>query len=908
VSNPPEEPNPIAGRPYAAIGGSADVAGKTAAQVAGLTTALTSLSAAMAKMQQQASTFSSAVGGMFSKLGSGAQNAASAVTSVGASLGSIGSAMFGSANEKGWVKDFMMFPTRFMRGNVTENRQLALSASAGLGPLAFGAGVGTQGMMTNITGLMASQNLARAGQLGILGGSPNDLLNLVNIASRVGAGINWRNPGGLGNAPRSAGFLQAVAQAQRMNPGESVGTLATQIGGYTGNVGAQQQAAFLTGGAFSMIAAGNRQKSISEWAEGILKWLANLRAGGNKGKAFNYGELMSQNFPGSNIDAWLTVNGVTDDMKMYFWSYAMAKSNAAPGATADQLFTKNEAVDQSVAFNRLQATSAQTRTGFQLAGTMAGAYANKEQANRWMNELLGHMMNQVLPAAMSTGALSYMQYLPDQVEEIMMQLAERTNLGTLGAGVVGWGSAIPGLGDVGDVGDVGDFGKYGGTTTAGLHPDMRRRLDAMMAANPRLRVTSGFRDLGTQQRLKRQGVGRVSGRPSAHTRGMAADMGPRDQYPWIVANARKFGLRSGMNAGEPWHVGMGDIPDVGQTEGLGALQIPGLIAQGEEMLKMSGIEGITTMFQGLFKGMLAGATGAFASPEDQIKGIGSSISTLLRGMLGLFGGELKPGRLDYRNVYEQLVAASNATPVAGLPTGTTTAGGTNWWSDIFKRAATGVTGAVGGGGGAGPQGLAGPSAGGGTLDAFFREVLTGLGAPVTQTNLNKLAAVTKFEGNGSSFNPFNSTGGDFPNKKNSVGVENYPDWGTGVQYTVKLLNQNNTAGMRGNLMAPGSYADWLNKTSAFYHSWGGPSIPNIAESAAQNYLSTPIKGAGDLLEDNIAGPMMMPAPRQAPMIFNNTFTIQGGSGGNGGIDMRRTVQVLADQLQDEMKRRMARAN
>lgn len=188
-------------------------------------------------------------------------------------------------------------------------------------------------------------------------------------------------------------------------------------------------------------------------------------------------------------------------------------------------------------------------------------------------------------------------------------------------------------------------------------------------------------------------------------------------------------------------------------------------------------------------------------------------------------------------------------------------------------------------------------------------MLSGLGAPVTATNLAKLAAVTKFEGNGSSFNPFNSTGGDFPNKKNSVGVENYPDWGTGVTYTVKLLNQNNTAGMRGNLQAPGSYSDWLNKTSAFYHSWGGPSIPNISESSATNYLSTPIKGAGDLMEDNISGPMAMGQPWQAPMVFNNNFTIQGGGGGSsGGIDVRRTVQVLADQLEGEMKRRMARTN
>ena len=155
---------------------------------------------------------------------------------------------------------------------------------------------------------------------------------------------------------------------------------------------------------------------------------------------------------------------------------------------------------------------------------------------------------------------------------------------------------------------------------------------------------------------------------------------------------------------------MGDIPDVGQTDGLDSLAIPGLISQGEEMLRMSGIESITTMLQGLFKGMFAGATGAFSGPEEQIKGIGGSVSTLLRGMLGLFGGEADTSKLAYRNVYEQLVAASNATPVAGLPTGTATTGSGNWWSDIFNRARTG---AASGGAATGPSGLQTPLVRGG---------------------------------------------------------------------------------------------------------------------------------------------------------------------------------------------------
>jgi hypothetical protein len=45
--------------------------------------------------------------------------------------------------------------------------------------------------------------------------------------------------------------------------------------------------------------------------------------------------------------------------------------------------------------------------------------------------------------------------------------------------------------------------------------------------------------------------------------------------------------------------------------------------------------------------------------------------------------------------------------------------------------------------------------------------------------------------------------------------------------------------------------------------------------------------------------------------FNNSFVINGtggGNGGGGGIDIRRTVSMIADHLEDEMKRRMARTN
>jgi hypothetical protein len=905
VSNDPDEPNGPGGRNYSNIGGA-----NTSVNIQGLsqaTSQINAFNAALAQMQTTltklagaapglSSTISSAVGKFGGGSGGGPGGGGPSSGGFISSAFDMGSSMFGKVQEKGWMRDFLMFPTRFMRSAISDNRQLALLASAGLGQQAFGAGVGTQGMMG-----------ALAGQFGnVLGGSPADLVNLMNAAGSYGAGIDWRNltPGSnrAGGGPRAGGFFQSVQQAQMMSPGTDVGTLAGAIGGYAGNVGAQQQSAFLTGGAFSMIGAGNRQKSISEWATGILKWLQNIRGGSQRGKPFTYPELLSQNFPGSNIDAWLTANGVTPDMKGFFWSYAMAQAGRSQ-SDIDALFTTNSVVNENVAYTRLKASAAETRTGFRLAGTMSGAYANKEQANQFFAELSGHLLQQVLPSAMGTGALSFMQFLPDTIEEIIMQLAERTGLGTLGAGVAGWGGSgvLQNLLGAGDVGDVGDYGSLGGTSTAGLHPDTRKRVDAMMNANPRLRVTSGFRDLGTQQRLRRQGVGRVSGRPSAHTRGMAADLGPASEYGWISRNARRFGLKSGRSQGEPWHVGMaGDVGD----------PLSDALAKYQSGLGLQDIQsaGIAETLTSLLGGLFGGITGT-GSQDAQIKGIGQGSAFLMKMLMGAFGGQANMDRIGYTNVYDKLVSAANAQ--TGLPTGMSSAS-SGWLSNIFGTMTGMVQGAIQGGAiGGGFTGPVAPGAvtggpGGVTIDAFFRSVLAGMGAPVTQNNLLKLAAVAKQEGNGSNFNPFNSMGGDFPNKANKAGVENYPDWNTGVNFTIRLLSQGNTSAMRSNLMSDAGYNEWLGATSAFYHTWGGGSL-NISQGGAEGMLTKNVHGAGDV--DYYASGAIAPlaAPRVAPMIFQNHFQIDGG--GNGaGIDVRRTATLLADQLETEMNRRMARRN
>ena len=49
------------------------------------------------------------------------------------------------------------------------------------------------------------------------------------------------------------------------------------------------------------------------------------RPGGKRGQGFTYEELITQQYPGSNIDAWFEANGVPPDMQEQWWNYALAK-------------------------------------------------------------------------------------------------------------------------------------------------------------------------------------------------------------------------------------------------------------------------------------------------------------------------------------------------------------------------------------------------------------------------------------------------------------------------------------------------------------------------------------------------------------------------------------------------------
>lgn len=854
---------------------------EASSQIGNLNTQLQDLQRTLTSLANSQTTLSSGINNMLRGIGQNAQQASSAVGNVTAAMsgGRAGgfsvSNMLGSFVNSDILKDMAMFPLRFIQTTLTQNRNLAMATAATLGGTQFATNTPIAQMMQFLAGIP-----------GNVMGSPEDLLALMGAARAAGglftpAAVMRGNPLIPGRGP---GFLSAVQQAQLMTPGTPVAQIGASIAGYVGNVGAQQTSAFLTGGAFSMVAPGGGMKNISQWSEGILRWLENQRPGNKRGKPFSYGELLSQYFPGSNIDAWLATNGVPPDMREYFWNYALGKTRRT-GTTGGLELDIGTSVEQgNLLYQRLQATTAMTRTGFGLGGTMAGAYANKEVANRWFNEIMGQAVRTIIPARVSQGPLAAMQFLPDPVEELLFNLLERGGLlGTMVGGYLGWDPNITsikslfgtlagsfdlfsGKSDVFDVlqnqyfGDVGDDGvagwsSVGTTTTAGMHPDMRRKVGAMMRANPRLRITSGLRDTATQRRLKAKGYSRVSGGPSAHTRGYAADLGPRSEYNWIVANASRFGLKSGVGSGEPWHVGMGDVGDSSM---------------------------------GTFGGLFQLLTGS-ASQETTVSTIGNIIPAIMNLFFGLFGGAatgVDASRLAFLpNLYEQfrgLDVSTGKLPITG--------------------------GAFGGGFGAGTgtgTGTTGAPATGSMMDRAVAAARAAAAAGFTGTDLFKAVSISGRESGGwnpMAYNPnartgdksyglmqINMIGALGPDRMRRYNLSSYED----------LFDP--ATNMR---VAYGMYSD---RGGSFYD-WGP--YKGVSELySTEKYQATARAaiqqaGVGDI-EAAMAGGGTVRLGNT--MHFHNTFNI-GEGGGGGGIDVRRTVTMIADHLEDEMNRRMARRN
>lgn len=470
------------------------------------------------------------------------------------------------------ITSLLMKPIQLAYNRVEENRDAALTMSEYLGPTANRMGVKSQDRIEQLIGILSESIPIR--------GSMKDILGATDQASRMG--FTFDDTSG-----RSGGFFGAARQFQMMNPSVSAPNIVMGLGSQMSK-GVQRQV-MLSGGAFSMQSAGGGTKTLQQWAEGILRFFEGQRPGEKRGKAFTKEELETQHFPGSNIDAWFRTNQVEEYMQDAFWQYAMTKaaySGSSQGTVDfDTMFGAPSGGsagpgNNNIAMERLRGLSNQARRDFTLAssesalggGSMFKHYATRERTDAGFQTFLSQTLDSML--GQLAGPLGQaMDKIPTSIADMLYKLLTGAGPKVVGAGVqaisgisaagfslggdpgyVGTGGGLPMMGDA--RGGGGDYGPNG-SGMSHLTPSMQQRVGAMMRDNPQIRVVSGHRDGGTQERLRRRGVGNLAPTGhSTHSQGVAADLGPASQYDWIAKNAHRYGLESAAHHGEKWHVGM----------------------------------------------------------------------------------------------------------------------------------------------------------------------------------------------------------------------------------------------------------------------------------------------------------------------------------------------------------------
>src|SRR6185312_2105933 len=131
-----------------------------------------------------------------------------------------------------------------------------------------------------------------------------------------------------------------------------------------------------------------------------------------------------------------------------------------------------------------------------------------------------------------------------------------------------------------------------------------------------------------------------------------------------------------------------------------------------------------------------------------------------------------------------------------------------------------------------------------TYEEFFQQVLQQLGASGNEKNAAAaLASVSHFEGANDYYNPLNVVQKEPGSSNfNSVGVQRYPDPGTGVEGTVALFKNNRIWDPVIQQLRTGTQVGILNAFDQVYRTWGSSGPVPISDSAVSGILSAPLKG------------------------------------------------------------------
>jgi hypothetical protein len=155
--------------------------------------------------------------------------------------------------------------------------------------------------------------------------------------------------------------------------------------------------------------------------------------------------------------------------------------------------------------------------------------------------------------------------------------------------------------------------------------------------------------------------------------------------------------------------------------------------------------------------------------------------------------------------------------------------------------------------------------------SFFSDVLSELGYPVTEANMEALAAVSILEGANNRYNPLNSV---VPNGNstsfNDVGVQDYKSYANGVAGTVALLRGSAWAGVDSALRNGSSKQGVLGAFQNVYQGWD----PGVQFNAGNDQIARTL--GSSLGADSVGAGV--PVANSAYM--NNG---DGGSGGGGNM-------------------------
>jgi hypothetical protein len=638
--------------------------------------------------------------------------------------------------------------------------------------------------------------------------------------------------GGITGASGMAG-AQGIKMLQALQPGLGAPQAAQSVTGFQSNIAQQRMSTLIFGtAAFSMNTATGQQKSLPDYFNGIFKAIQANRQGPNSNRPYTREEWTAFRLPGSplmiQLSQWL---GWDPDMINQFFAYAESQATTDP--TGTRMFQGTQQQQQQVQGGKSLATAVQqteTKQGqsdLRAFSQNEGAMITQQQANQRLIQLQSTANDWLHDIY---GVLSH---APGSLQGSIGNIVGNVLTGN-------WGGALKaGIGAISSI--IGDYG-YGDMGDSGfsqLNPDLKGRLGAMMQANPNIRLNSGYRTLNEQKRLWDSGDTRMAppGK-SRHGRGQAADLGPRSQLGWINANAKRFGLDTGANKGEPWHV-----------------QVAGTMQMGD----------------------FGTANQAIASFEDYAAaGRSAAISAVAQQLIDASGSTTPSGGTSSATGSTGSTGAPGATGSAGSATGPTqstganTGGSTLTGQDVAKLAyAAGFRG---------------------------QDLINFVGIAKRESGFTTAAANDKGLDNSYGLWQINTQGSNLDNINRILGLLGVQGAGTRDQTKALLQKPDVNAEVAYYFWSHSGYGPWKPPKSLDPNQ--NP-LWNVDVNTAKTYVESAFpSGYGDYGYGGGGGSGT--ANVNAPMTFNMTFNIA-VNGGNG-VDVNSLTRQIAAKLEPQIRR------